>query len=756
MKKLKRGTAVVTALALALAVALPVNAVPQKQETGVTVQSVGKLTVNQDYAYCKGSHKAQATSAAALRREESALPAHYDLRSEGRVTPVKDQKSSAICWAFGAISSAESNLLTQLNGRGTAFPSDTAAGQAIDLSEKHLAWFAFHGQNSGAVSQYAGADTFTTDNAFQTGGSRVISGPTLARWYGAVDETQLPFTTNAAGTPTQVTDTALQTVSNVHLKNVDYLPETVIYDLKADGTPGPITFSESGRTALKQALQAQGVVSVGYHSPVDSQELGQYYKASTAGYCCDDAENISANHEVSIVGWDDNYSADNFTQKPQGNGAWLVKNSWGSSTTWSASEAASRQNQVGEDGYFYLSYYDITLNNPTSFQMEDTAYAGTSTHHTYDQIYQYDGVGMGAGEEVSPESLRFANVFTARSKMRLQAVSTQTTMPNATVQIDIYTDPQTGNPASGRHMASVTRTLTDAGYYTIDLGMQSLGVQQGQRFSVVEQVKAKYNNGTCYQVLLETGDNAISSDAVSADIACAAGQSYYYGSDGKWQDQSDTANRVVVNGYTTGNATIKAFGNAVSSSTTAPDTTQVTLNDGTVKTVTPSDTIEIPTSGTYRVVFHSQQNIDDFSYNTGNGNVLQTGTVSSWDGTGGTYLLYAHGAKDQEAGVFVNGNLLFKAKITARPLSTDTSVDFDLKPGQSYTFRVHPDQKPASYTFNTANGGLLQTAVVAGLYPDGYGNYYGRVRAAKAYGGRVGVYCSINGASYKLFSVGTK
>lgn len=54
--------------------------------------------------------------------------------------------------------------------------------------------------------------------------------------------------------------------------------------------------------------------------------------------------NLSINHSVLIVGWDDNYSKDNFLTPPPGDGAWLVKNSWGIFN--------------GDFGYYWLSYYD--------------------------------------------------------------------------------------------------------------------------------------------------------------------------------------------------------------------------------------------------------------------------------------------------------------------------------------------------------------------------------------------------------------
>jgi C1A family cysteine protease len=63
---------------------------------------------------------------------------------------------------------------------------------------------------------------------------------------------------------------------------------------------------------------------------------------------------LDINHGVSIVGWDDSFSRENFpvSNQPDGDGAWIVRNSWGPG--W------------GDGGYFYMSY-DTSLGYFNSF-----------------------------------------------------------------------------------------------------------------------------------------------------------------------------------------------------------------------------------------------------------------------------------------------------------------------------------------------------------------------------------------------------
>ncbi len=183
----------------------------------------------------------------------------------------------------------------------------------------------------------------------------------------------------------------------------------------------------------------------------------------------------------------------------------------------------------------------------------------------------------------------------------------------------------------------------------------------------------------------------------------------------------------------------------------------VTLQDGSEVTPNSDDLIEIPQSSTFVVTMTSDKPLDSFNLTTGNGKAIATGTIKAWDPATktGTYTLYGLGAPDgpdNTAGVYVNGQKLFAMKTVRRPLVSDTTVSFSMKEGKEYVFWVKPDDPNASFTFNTANGSMLQTSIVKGAYPDKEGRYYCRIKVTKA-GGDVGVYCRLNNNTYKLFSV---
>ena len=180
-------------------------------------------------------------------------------------------------------------------------------------------------------------------------------------------------------------------------------------------------------------------------------------------------------------------------------------------------------------------------------------------------------------------------------------------------------------------------------------------------------------------------------------------------------------------------------------------------NGASVAIASPDDVIEIPQSSTFTVHFTSEKPLSDFAFLAGNGKSIATDTVAAWnpETKQGTYTLYglgAPGTANDTTGIYVNGVKLFTMRVVPRPLTSDTTVDFAMSVGQTYQFWVKPDDPSASYTFNTANGDMLQTAIVKGAYPDEEGRYLCRLTVTGR-GDTVGVYCQIDGNTYKLFTV---
>jgi C1A family cysteine protease len=204
------------------------------------------------------------------------------------------------------------------------------------------------------------------------------------------------------------------------------------------------------------------------------------------------------NHEVLIVGWDDDYPAENFALSsqhatPAGNGAWLCRNSYGDS--WKS------------DGYFWVSYYDASITYPTGGNLA-TARATVfdfASASNYDHNYEYDGAavmgyinvsinGKGVSTTTAGSATRrwYGNVFTVSGNLGgselLQAVSTYTYRPNVPYTLWIYTNvTDEADPTSGTLAYETSGTFPFAGFHTVTLE-QDIALAEGSQYAVVFQV----------------------------------------------------------------------------------------------------------------------------------------------------------------------------------------------------------------------------------------------------------------------------
>ena len=348
-------------------------------------------------------------------------PASYDLRTLNRLTPVKNQGTHGTCWAFATYGSLESWLKKD-------------EGTEYDFSENNLV--NLHGFDWG----------------FDNGGNYFMSTAYLARWQGPVNEEDDSY-------PRPGESTGSETVRK-HVQEVIYIPRS----------------GSTDNDNIKYAVMNYGAVGT-----MMCWNDGSYNPTTKAYYYNGSGD---PNHAVAIVGWDDNYPASNFNTAPTGNGAFIVRNSWG--TGW------------GDGGYFYVSYYD------TVFGSDNFMFNNAEPTWNYSDIYQYDPLGCvdfsnpdvlkaelsanGAPQmivdAIYSDRVRFANIFTATANQNIVAVGFYMFNTSVNYQLWVRTGVNEGEPESGSVATTQSGTLSVPGYHTIAL-TSPVSVSEGQRFSVV-------------------------------------------------------------------------------------------------------------------------------------------------------------------------------------------------------------------------------------------------------------------------------
>lgn len=277
---------------------------------------------------------------------------------------VEHQGNTTECWAFSTIKAMETNIAL-LSGNS----------ELRNFSERHM--------------DYATSKTFL-DGINQKGFSREIgkgglpiSGLAyLTNGQGAVLESDMPFENNEQrinlreidkNADTIVTDyTILPTISKQYQKDSNGNTISVSY-YNANMEKCTQEEVESIRNIVKEHLVEKGAVV-----SMTGGNFSKYYSNpaspfTSVAYNCND-NTLVRDHAITIVGWDDNYSRDNFAEgaKPSTDGAYIVLNSYGT--------------QSFDNGYIYISYEDVFIENEI-YGIESTSKVD------YNKIYQHDYYG---------------------------------------------------------------------------------------------------------------------------------------------------------------------------------------------------------------------------------------------------------------------------------------------------------------------------------------------------------------------------
>lgn len=365
---------------------------------------------------CTFSFEENTLTAADSSGNPTALPASYDLRSRYRISSIRNQGRYGTCWAFGALTAMESALL----------PEDSYM-----FSVDHMSM-----SNSFKVTQYDGGE-YTMGMAY------------LAAWQGPVYEQDDPYGDGK---------------TNKDLEAVKHVQEMRI-------------IASKHIAAIKEAVFKYGGVQTSIYSSLqNSTSSSRYYNKSTNSYCY--IGTAKPNHEVVIIGWDDNYSKDNFSIPIEDDGAFICQNSWGEN--------------FGDKGIFYVSYYD------TNIGTHNVVYTRVDDTDNYDNIYQSDLCGWVGKMGYDKESMYGANVFTAEKDEDVVAAAFYATAPDTEYKVYVV-DKFTNEKSFEDKILVAEGTLEDAGYYTIDFE-KDIAVKAGQKYAVVIYV---YTPGATHPMAIE-------------------------------------------------------------------------------------------------------------------------------------------------------------------------------------------------------------------------------------------------------------
>lgn len=431
---------------------------PMIEKDGTYYISIGELSENIGYNYEWNMDKNQAV-AVDTSETASIFPVSYDLRKKDRVGVIKNQGSTGTCWAFAALSALESALLPE---------------ESLEFSPDHMSM----------------SNSFVVDT--NDGGEYTMGMAYLLSWQGPVLEKDDPFGDGK-------TEAGLSAVK--HVQEVQMM-EGKDYE------------------KIKEAVFQYGGVQTSLYSALKSiYSPSEFYNKDQHAYCYMGTE--KPNHEVVIIGWDDNYPKENFPVNVEGDGAFICQNSWGEA--------------FGEQGVFYVSYYDTNIgsHNVVYTKVEDT--------DNYNHIYQSDLCGWVGQIGFNKPSVYGANVYTAETNEDLSAVGFYATGKNTEYRVYVVENFEDTGSFDHKKLAA-EGSLKNAGYYTIPLE-QAISLEQGEKYAVMVYINTPE---AIHPMAIEYAADEATKNADLTD-----GEGYISANGGRWDHVEETAScNLCIKAYT--------------------------------------------------------------------------------------------------------------------------------------------------------------------------------------------------------------
>ena len=500
------------------------------------------------------------------------------------ISSVKLQSPYGTCWGFAATAAAEGSIVGELKAKdNTIDPNDNA----YNFSEKYLAWFAenYLDAEASGHTEYASqdgegrhwADSISDSNKYNLGGTMTQATALYASGLGPV----LEYSKNDDGTWEDCVYTYKGLKGKIQYRT-NYLEDLTWYCYSASddwsideserfhqkyqlqesyllqspagkNSDGSYYYNLGGIYAIQRQLLQNRPVSIGFYAdtstPNDEGEAKYINTKNWAHYTYVNTE--EANHGVTIVGWDDDYPASNFNSEhqPPGNGAFLVKNSWGSGENEFPNRGSGEwgiEVDGKNTGYFWISYYDQSICSleALDFDTQNTAWDEYILNQ-YDFMPSDGALCYAAKSGGQNETAKLANVFTANEGgEKIFAMSCQTGTPWTTVTYEVVLlSEDSENPEDGYVIYTTSESYEYGGYHRYEIPKESqVAIPEGGKYAIVCTLEEPDSSNDIY-INYATGKKT-EDDATWIEGVINPGESYLYTASDGWKDLSEVSKQL--------------------------------------------------------------------------------------------------------------------------------------------------------------------------------------------------------------------
>lgn len=365
-----------------------------------------------------------------LSAEELAKMPKYDGRDYGIVTPVKDQGTTNLCWAYSSVAAAEASILK-------SGIDPTATKDSLSLNPTAVAYRVFR-RTADPLGNTGGEQK--SGDFTQATGNPLYAAKLFSMWWAPVAGSQ------ASADPYEN--------PSYRFENAYYIP---------DNRSDPDAYI----AAVKEAVATYGAVTFQYNNMRETA----YYNPKFEG------GGGSSPHACTVVGWDDTIPASRF--QPGGatrNGGWLIKNSYNSlEYFWLSYDNTSSSvyafTFAPKEKYDFNYYYDGNLDD---FSLRKDKYVAN--------VFR----AQKGGENGKSEYIKAVNVGVSGENVTVEV--------EVFKNLDYPFGGQSDVPTSGGvSAAKKTITSSHGGYLTVELD-SPVKVENGEWFSVIVRVSNPEND----------------------------------------------------------------------------------------------------------------------------------------------------------------------------------------------------------------------------------------------------------------------